>query len=86
MTTLNIYRCPSGDYLLSPASSVLSAERLAVLDYLGFVSLEAFDDVLARNLLTQIEASEFAILTPMQFRSGRPQGAACDRLEGESDP
>lgn len=74
MTTLNIYRCPSGDYLLSPASTVLSPERLSALEYLGFVSLEAFDDVLARNLLTQIEASAFAVLTPAQFRSSRLRG------------
>lgn len=74
MTTLNIYRCPSGDYLLSPPSTVLSAERLAALDYLGIVSLEAFDDVLARTLLTQIEADAFAVLTPAQFRAGRRPG------------
>jgi len=72
MTTLNIYRCPSGDYLLSPVSTVLPAERLASLDWLGVVSLEAFYDVLARNLLAQIEDRAFAVLTSAQFRSGRP--------------
>ena len=71
MTTLTTYRCPSGDYLLSPASTVLSPERLLALEYLGVVSLEAFDDELARNILTQIEDGGFAVLTTAQFRSAR---------------
>ena len=69
MTTLNIYRSSSGDYLLSPVSTVLPYERLAALDWLGLVSLEAFDVVLARDILTQIEDRAFAVLTTAQFRS-----------------
>jgi len=69
MTTLNIYRSSSGDYLLSPVSTVLPDERLAALDWLGLVSLEAFDVVLARDILTQIEDRAFAVLTTAQFRS-----------------
>jgi len=87
MTTLTTYRCPSGDYLLSPASTVLSPERLLALEYLGVVSLDAFDDVMARNLLSQIESRGFAVLTQAQFRSGRnstPRGATT-QSQGEGD-
>ena len=85
MNTLNAYRTPSGDYLLSPVSTVLPAECLAALDWLGLVSLEAFDDATARNLLTQIEDRAFAVLTAAQFRSGGAGSKASDRSEGDSD-